>query len=87
MKHTIEFNLPDDSVQLATHLDAVKQNSNFRTFVDELWNYIRSEYKHGPSTENAHELIEKVREKYIDLLRENDVVDWEKLEEIAHALT
>lgn len=86
MKHTIEFNLPDDSIDLAKHIDAVNQNSNFRTFIDDFEQYLRSEWKHGPSTENASELVEKIRDRYFELKESNEIVDWSKLEEIGHAL-
>ncbi len=80
MKHIIEFNLPDDQIDLAKHIDAVKQNSNFRSFIDDFEQYLRSEWKHGPSTENASELIAKIRERYFDLKNENNIVGWEELE-------
>jgi len=80
MKHIIEFNLPDDQVKLAEHIDAVKQNSNFRSFIDDFERYLRSEWKHGPSTESASGLIENIKNRYFELKDSNDIIGWEELE-------
>lgn len=80
MKHIIEFNLPDDQIDLVKHIDAVKQNANFRSFIGDFEQYLRTEWKHGPSTTNAFELIEKIRNTFIDMKESNDVLGWEELE-------
>lgn len=80
MKHIIEFNLPDDKADLKAHMDAIKHNKDFRNLIDEWERYLRAEWKHGPSTESAQELINQIRDKWFEFKGE-EIVDWSALEE------
>lgn len=77
MKHTIEFNLPEERIELNEHIKAVEDNSNLYRFLEYFEQFLRSEYKHGPTKEDAHELIHHIRDTYFRLKNEYDIKDRE----------
>lgn len=80
MKHTIEFNLPEDAERLECHLQAEK-NHYAR---EEVWNRVfRPFYKHGYSTapeeikyfiqnsDELHKFMDFLVEEYRDIYKED----------------
>jgi len=69
MKATIEFNLPDDD---AEYYCATKGTA----MLNALWEMqqeVRKIWKYEELNEDESNMVERIREKFFDILRENDI--------------
>lgn len=73
MKHTIEFNLPEEREELSSHIKAVEENADLFQFIEYFEQFLRSEYKYGPSKDNASELAHHIKDEYFRLKKEFDI--------------
>ncbi len=64
MKATLEFSLPEDDDALT---DA-RQGSDWKWAVDDLFNYLRSQIKHGENSAEEYRTFERVRDRMVEIL-------------------
>ena len=69
MKATIEYNLPDDQFEIES---AVKSNKMFFALI-EIKDELRSIWKYEELKENQFEMVERIREKFFEILQENEI--------------
>ncbi len=77
MKHIIEFNLPEERSELNAHIRAVEDCANLYQFIEYFEEFLRSEYKHGPTKEDSHELMAHIKGTYFRLKNEFEIKDRE----------
>lgn len=68
MQATLTFTLPEDQEQFELATNAVK----WMNFAHEFSEYLRTEYKYNEDkyTDEQYKLLEKVREKFYEMLNE-----------------
>lgn len=69
MKATIEYNLPDDQFEFD---NAVKSNKMWHALT-EIKDELRRIYKYEDLKENQFEMVERIREKFFEILQENEI--------------
>lgn len=69
MKATIEYNLPDDQFEFD---NAVKSNKMFFALT-EIKDELRAIWKYEDLKENQFEMVERIREKFFEILQENEI--------------
>ena len=69
MKATIEYNLPDDQFEFD---NAVKSNKMWHALT-EIKDELRRIYKYEDLKENEFEMVERIREKFFEILQENEI--------------
>ena len=69
MKATIEYNLPDDQFEFD---NAVKSNKMWHALT-EIKDELRRIYKYEDLKENQYEMVERIREKFFEILQENEI--------------
>ena len=69
MKAVLKFTLPEDNERFAV---ASKAQNLYFTLVD-FHNWIRNEGKHQEHTEEEYKLIDKIHEKFFEIMNDNDV--------------
>jgi len=69
MKVTIEYNLPDDQFEFES---AVKSNKMFFALI-EIKDELRSIWKYEELKKNQFEMVERIREKFFEILTENEI--------------
>jgi hypothetical protein len=69
MKATIEYNLPDDQFEFD---NAVKSNKMWHALT-EIKDELRRIWKYEDLKENQFEMVERIREKFFEILQENEI--------------
>ena len=69
MKATIEFNLPEDKYEY----DLANKSSSLLSCLMEFEQEIRKIYKYEYLKENQLEIVEKIREKFYEILQDNEI--------------
>ena len=69
MKATLEFNLPEDQEEFDC---AVKSTKMFFALT-EIKNELRAIWKYEELKENQFEMVERIREKFFEILLENEI--------------
>lgn len=69
MKAIIEYNLPDDQFEFD---NAVKSNKMFFALT-EIKDELRAIWKYEDLKENQFEMVERIREKFFEILQENEI--------------
>ena len=69
MKATIEFNLPEDKYEY----DLANKSSSLLSCLIELEMEIKKLYKYEDLKKNQLEIVEKIREKFYEILQENEI--------------
>jgi len=69
MKATLKYNLPDDQFEFDS---AVKSNKMFFALT-EIKDELRSIWKYEELKENQFEMVERIREKFFEILQENEI--------------
>ena len=69
MKATIEYNLPDDQFEFDNAVKSMKMFFALTEIKDEL----RSIWKYEELKENQFEMVERIREKFFEILQENEI--------------
>ena len=69
MKATIEFNLPEDKYEY----DLANKSSSLLSCLMEFEQEIRKIYKYENLKENQLEIVEKIREKFYEILQDNEI--------------
>jgi hypothetical protein len=69
MKATIEYNLPDDQFEFDNAVKSMKMWYALTEIKDEL----RRIYKYEDLKENEFEMVERIREKFFEILQENEI--------------
>jgi len=69
MKATIEYNLPDDQFEFD---NAVKSNKMWHALT-EIKDELRRIWKYEDLKENQYEMVERIREKFFEILQENEI--------------
>ena len=69
MKATIEYNLPEDQFEFD---NAVKSNKMWHALT-EIKDELRRIYKYEDLKENEFEMVERIREKFFEILQENEI--------------
>ena len=69
MKATIEYNLPDDQFEFDNAVKSMKMYFALTEIKDEL----RTIWKYEELKENQFEMVERIREKFFEILLENEI--------------
>jgi hypothetical protein len=69
MKATIEFNLPEDKYEY----DLANKSSSLLSCLMEFEQEIRKIYKYEDLKKNQLEIVEKIREKFYEILQDNEI--------------
>ena len=69
MKATIEYNLPEDQFEFDNAVKSMKMWHALNEVKDEL----RRIYKYEDLKENEFEIVERIREKFFEILQENEI--------------
>ena len=69
MKAIIEYNLPDDQFEFDNAVKSMKMFFALTEIKDEL----RSIWKYEELKENQFEMVERIREKFFEILQENEI--------------
>ena len=69
MKATIEYNLPDDQFEFDKAVKSMKMFFALTEIKDEL----RAIWKYEELKENQFEMVERIREKFFEILTENEI--------------
>ena len=69
MKATLKFNLPDDEFEFNC---AVKSTKMFFA-LNEIMEDIRAILKYGELKENEYEIIDKMKERFHEILSDNEI--------------
>jgi len=69
MKATIKYNLPDDQFEFDSAVKSMKMFFALTEIKDEL----RSIWKYEELKENQFEMVERIREKFFEILTENEI--------------
>jgi hypothetical protein len=69
MKAIIEYNLPDDQFEFDNAVKSMKMWHALNEIKDEL----RRIYKYEDLKENEFEMVERIREKFFEILQENEI--------------
>ena len=70
MKHIIEFELPDDQLELDFYIDC----KNYYSAIADYVNYLRNEWKYNDKLdEKERAVIEKARTEFYRILDNNNV--------------
>jgi nitroimidazol reductase NimA-like FMN-containing flavoprotein (pyridoxamine 5'-phosphate oxidase superfamily) len=69
MKAIIEYNLPDDQFEFD---NAVKSNKMWHALT-EVKDELRRIWKYEDLKENQYEMVERIREKFFEILQENEI--------------
>lgn len=70
MKITIEFNLPDESHEHEMFLQSPNMHSTLWDFKQ----YLRSEIKYGEHDDQEYEMLEKIREKFFEIMESHKCI-------------
>ena len=69
MKAIIEYNLPDDQFEFDNAVKSMKMWHALTEIKDEL----RAIWKYEELKENQFEMVERIREKFFEILQENEI--------------
>jgi hypothetical protein len=69
MKVKLEYNLPDDQFEFECAVKSTKMFFALTEIKDEL----RSIWKYEELKENQFEMVERIREKFFEILTENEI--------------
>jgi hypothetical protein len=69
MKATIEYNLPDDQFEYDCAIKSMKMFFALTEIKDEL----RAIWKYEELKQNQFEMVERIREKFFEILTENEI--------------
>ena len=69
MEATLKFNLPDDQFEFEC---AVKSTKMYFTLT-EIKEELRAIWKYEELKENQFEMVERIREKFFEILQENEI--------------
>jgi|GWRWMinimDraft_15_1066023.scaffolds.fasta_scaffold152545_2 hypothetical protein len=69
MKATLKYNLPDDQFEFDSAVKSMKMFFALTEIKDEL----RSIWKYEELKENQFEMVERIREKFFEILQENEI--------------
>ena len=69
MKVKLEYNLPDDQFEFDSAVKSTKMVFALTEIKDEL----RSIWKYEELKENQFEMVERIREKFFEILLENEI--------------
>ena len=69
MKATLKYNLPDDQFEFESAVKSTKMFFALTEIKDEL----RSIWKYEELKENQFEMVERIREKFFEILQENEI--------------
>ena len=69
MKATLKYNLPDDQFEFDNAVKSTKMFFALTEIKDEL----RSIWKYEELKENQFEMVERIREKFFEILQENEI--------------
>ena len=69
MKAIIEYNLPEDQFEFDNAVKSMKMWHALNEVKDEL----RRIYKYEDLKENEFEMVERIREKFFEILQENEI--------------
>jgi nitroimidazol reductase NimA-like FMN-containing flavoprotein (pyridoxamine 5'-phosphate oxidase superfamily) len=69
MKATLKYNLPDDQFEFD---NAVKSNKMWHALT-EIKDELRTIWKYEELKENQFEMVERIREKFFEILQENEI--------------
>ena len=69
MDATLKYNLPDDQFEFEC---AVKSNKMFFALT-EIKDELRAIWKYEELKENQFEMVERIREKFFEILQENEI--------------
>lgn len=69
MKATIEYNLPDDQFEFNCAVKSTKMYFALTEIKEEL----RAIWKYEELKENQFEMVERLREKFFEILTENEI--------------
>jgi hypothetical protein len=69
MKATLKYNLPDDQFEFDSAVKSMKMFFALTEIKDEL----RAIWKYEELKENQFEMVERIREKFFEILQENEI--------------
>ena len=69
MKETLKYNLPDDQFEFESAVKSTKMFFALTEIKDEL----RRIWKYEELKENQFEMVERIREKFFEILTENEI--------------
>jgi len=69
MKATLKYNLPDDQFEFDSAVKSMKMFFALTEIKDEL----RSIWKYEELKENQFAMVERIREKFFEILQENEI--------------
>ena len=69
MKATIEYNLPDDQFEY----DCAISSTRYWSALTEIKEELRAIWKYEELKENQFEMVERIREKFFEILTENEI--------------
>ena len=69
MKATLKYNLPDDQFEFESAVKSTKMFFALTEIKDEL----RRIWKYEELKENQFEMVERIREKFFEILTENEI--------------
>lgn len=69
MEATLKFNLPDDEFEFNCAVKSTKMYFALTEIKDEL----RAIWKYEELKENQFEMVERIREKFFEILQENEI--------------
>jgi hypothetical protein len=69
MKATIEYNLPEDQFEF----DCAIKSTKMYFALNEIKAELRAIWKYEELKDNEFELIERVREKFLEILNDNEI--------------
>lgn len=71
MKATLEFTLPDDQIEF----DVTVRALDWMLFASHMEDYLRNEWKYNEDkyTEEQYKVLEQIRERFYEILREDNL--------------
>ena len=69
MKATLKYNLPDEQFEFESAVKSMKMFFALTEIKDEL----RAIWKYEELKENQFEMVERIREKFFEILQENEI--------------
>ena len=69
MKATIEYNLPEDQFEF----DSAVKSTKMVFALTEIKEELRAIWKYEELKENQFEMVERIREKFFEILTENEI--------------
>jgi hypothetical protein len=71
MKAILEFTLPEEKEEYTV----ARKGIDYKIAIDEFSDFLRSQLKYGELSEEKDAVYDEIREKWIEILQENDAAD------------